>query len=155
MLTYGVVLLHDNARQYTAPHTWALIGHFIESLTTLLRALISLRRTTTCLPTWRTGWDHSVSAIMRSWWKVSKCDRAHMWQTWQAYKSYFPIQVSQFRHSRLHNSPRASYKTSTSTRTHERRQTNLTKQRNLDNNAIQGFSCASHCTSLLHTVNIL
>jgi hypothetical protein len=38
--------------------------------TTLLTALISLRTTTTCSATWRTGSDHSVLTILRSWWKV-------------------------------------------------------------------------------------
>jgi transposase len=28
MLTYGVVLLHDNAHLHTAAHTWALLEHF-------------------------------------------------------------------------------------------------------------------------------
>jgi hypothetical protein len=37
-------------------------------LTTLLTALISLRATNTHLPIWKTGWDHSTSEIMRSWW---------------------------------------------------------------------------------------
>jgi hypothetical protein len=36
-------------------------------------ALISLQATTTYLPTWSTGWDHSVSTAMKSWWKESKC----------------------------------------------------------------------------------
>jgi hypothetical protein len=34
--------------------------------------------TTTCLPTWRNGWDHSASTM--SSWKVSKCGWAHRQQ---------------------------------------------------------------------------
>jgi hypothetical protein len=68
MLAYGVVLLHDNARLPTAARTWAPVEHFIWELFdhTLLTALISLQATTTCLPTQRTGWGQSTSAIMRS-----------------------------------------------------------------------------------------
>jgi hypothetical protein len=36
-------------------------------LTTLLTAQISIQATTTCFPTWRTGCDHSTSAM--SWWR--------------------------------------------------------------------------------------
>jgi hypothetical protein len=62
MLTYGAVLLHDNARSCTAARTRALLEHFNwEFLITLLTALISLRATTACLSTWRTGCDHSTS----------------------------------------------------------------------------------------------
>jgi hypothetical protein len=62
------------------------------SLTTLLTALISLRATTACLPTWRAGCDLSASTLMRSWWKVSKHGWAHVRQTslTQAYKNVFP-----------------------------------------------------------------
>jgi hypothetical protein len=51
---------------------------------------------TTCLPTWRTGWDHSDSTIMRSWWKVSKRGWAHTQQTslTKAYKNVFPDMTS-------------------------------------------------------------
>jgi hypothetical protein len=80
MPTSGVMLLHDNARPRTAArteHSWSISTR--SCLTTLLMALILLWATTTCLPTWRTGWDHSTSAIM-SWWKVSKC----MWLSSQA-----------------------------------------------------------------------
>jgi hypothetical protein len=57
-------------------------------------ALISLWATTTNLPAWRTGWDHSASTIM-SWWNVLEHCWAHMWQTslTHAYKTYLPIQV--------------------------------------------------------------
>jgi hypothetical protein len=60
-------------------------------LTTLLTVLISLQVTTTCLPTRRTGCDHSASTIM-SWWEASKHCWAHKWQTSlkQAYKISFP-----------------------------------------------------------------
>jgi hypothetical protein len=59
-------------------------------LTTLLGALISLRATTTCLPTWSTGWDHSVSTVM-SWCKMSKLVSAHSrWTSLtQAYGNLF------------------------------------------------------------------
>jgi hypothetical protein len=44
MLTYGVVLLHDNARPHTAARTRALLEHFNwELFATLLTALTSLR----------------------------------------------------------------------------------------------------------------
>jgi hypothetical protein len=49
-------------------HCWSISTR--SCLTNLLTALISLRATTTCLPTWRTGWDHSPSTIMRSWERV-------------------------------------------------------------------------------------
>jgi hypothetical protein len=39
-------------------------------LTTHLTALISLGATIASLHTWRTGWDHSTSTVMSSWWKV-------------------------------------------------------------------------------------
>jgi hypothetical protein len=47
---------------------------------------------TTCLPAWRSGWDHSTSTRMRSWWNVSKHGWAHRQQTslTQAYKNLFP-----------------------------------------------------------------
>jgi hypothetical protein len=57
MLTYGVVLLHDNVRPHTAARIWALLEHFN-----------SLRATTTCLlvSPWRTSWDCSGSTVLRS-----------------------------------------------------------------------------------------
>jgi hypothetical protein len=88
-----IVLLHDNARPHTAARTRAVLENSTGScLTTLLTALISLQVTTNCLPTWRTGCDHNSSTIMRSWWKVSKRDWTHSWQTslTQAYKNLFP-----------------------------------------------------------------
>jgi hypothetical protein len=59
-------------------------------LTTLLTVLISLRMTAAYSPTW-TGYDHSASTIIRSWWKVSKCGWAHRRQTslTQTYKNLF------------------------------------------------------------------
>jgi hypothetical protein len=65
-------------------------------LTTLLTALISLQVTTTCLLTWRIGWDHSALTVVRGWWKVSKHDWAHRLQASliQAYKNVFPDNTS-------------------------------------------------------------
>jgi hypothetical protein len=97
MLTYGLVLLHGSARPHTARPTRALLEHFSwECLTTLLTALILLRATTTCLPAWRTSWNHSASTVMRSWGKVSKRGWAHRRQTslTQAYKNLFPDMTS-------------------------------------------------------------
>jgi hypothetical protein len=80
MLTSSVVLLHDNdvhIHLFTLKHCFSISTG--SCLTTLLSALISLWGTTTCLPTWITGWDHSASTIMRSSWKVSKYGWAHRW----------------------------------------------------------------------------
>jgi hypothetical protein len=65
-------------------------------LTAFLTSLISLRATATCFLTWRSGLDHSVSAVIRCWWKVSKCGWAHGQQTslTQAYKNLFPDMTS-------------------------------------------------------------
>jgi hypothetical protein len=55
-----------------------------------------IRVTTSCLPTWRTGWDHSASAIIRSWWEVwaeLTSDRI-LWH--RHTKTYSPTQVPQF-----------------------------------------------------------
>jgi hypothetical protein len=59
---------------------------------TLLKDLILLQATTTCLPTWRTGCDHGASTIMTSWQKEPKCGWAHRQQTslTEAYKNLFP-----------------------------------------------------------------
>jgi hypothetical protein len=97
MLTYGVVLLHDNPCSHTATRSRAQLEHFTGSyLTTLLITLISLRATTTGLPAWRSGCDDRASAIMRSWWKVSKRGWAHRRQTssTQAYKNLQPDTTS-------------------------------------------------------------
>jgi hypothetical protein len=50
-------------------------------LNSFLTTLIASQATTTCLPTWKTEWDHSASTIMRSWWTVSKRGWAHKKQT--------------------------------------------------------------------------
>jgi hypothetical protein len=78
----------------TLEHCWNISTG--SCLITLLWALISLRTAATCLPTWRTGCDHSPSTIMRSWWKVSKSGWAHMRQTslTQAYKNISPDTIS-------------------------------------------------------------
>lgn len=61
-----------------------------------LVALNSSQETTTCLHTWRTGLDFSASAIMRSWWKMSKHGWANRQQTslTQAYKILIPVTTS-------------------------------------------------------------
>jgi hypothetical protein len=87
------------ASTYSCSHG-ALLEHFNwVFLTTLLTALISVWATANCLPSWRTGWDHS-STIMRCWWNVSKHDLAHRQQTsltLRHTKTYSPIhQVPQF-----------------------------------------------------------
>jgi hypothetical protein len=68
-----------------AVHIWVqLLAHdhcysisIWSSLTIVLTTLTSLRATSTCLPTWRTGWGHSASTETRSFWKVSKRGSAH------------------------------------------------------------------------------
>jgi hypothetical protein len=93
MLTSGAVLLHDNARLYTAARIRALLKHFNWELLDhpSYSLALSLWVTIACLPIWRTGCDHSASAIMRSWWKGSKCGWTHRRQTslTQAYTSLF------------------------------------------------------------------
>jgi hypothetical protein len=89
MLTSDVVLLRDIARRRTVlplEHCCSISSG--SCLTTLLTALISLRATTSCLPTWRT-WDHSSLAITGSWWKVSKRGWGHRRETslTQAYET--------------------------------------------------------------------
>jgi hypothetical protein len=100
MLMSCVVLLFDNACLHTAAHTWAQLEHFNwELFDHPPTVLISLWKTTTCLPAWRTGWDHNALTIMRGWWKVSKRGWAHRWQTsfTQTYKNYSLIlQLPQF-----------------------------------------------------------
>jgi transposase len=69
MLTSGVVLFHDNERLHTAAHTWALLEHFNWELFNHPPYSPDFTPVTTiCFPTWRNGWDHSTSTIMRSWW---------------------------------------------------------------------------------------
>jgi hypothetical protein len=91
MVTFSVVLIHANARPHTAACPRALRISTTSWLTTFLTALISFRATITCLPTWRTGWDHSTWAIMRSWRKGSKRGWANRRQTFmaQTYKNSF------------------------------------------------------------------
>jgi hypothetical protein len=68
-------------------HCWSISTG--NCLTTLLRALILLRATNTCLPTRGTGWDYRTWKIM-SWWKVSKvAELTSGWVLWQAYKNLF------------------------------------------------------------------
>jgi hypothetical protein len=65
MLTSSVVLLHDNVclHKSTAARTPALLQHFNWQLFDfLLTALISLRATTSCLPTWRTDQDKCLNS---------------------------------------------------------------------------------------------
>jgi hypothetical protein len=79
-------------------HCWSiLIG---SCLTILNTVLILILATTTCLPNWRTRGNHSTSAIMRRWLKVSKHGWANRRQTslTHAYKTYSPLRdVPQFR----------------------------------------------------------
>jgi hypothetical protein len=72
------VLLHDNACPHISYSHWSTAGVIQLGVVwpPSVQLLISLRATTTCLPTWITVWDHSSSPIMRSWWKVSKHDWA-------------------------------------------------------------------------------
>jgi hypothetical protein len=65
-------------------------------LASLLTTLVLLWMTTICLPTWRSGCDHSASTIMRSWWKVSKHNWTHRQQNslTQAYIHLFPHMTS-------------------------------------------------------------
>jgi hypothetical protein len=67
MLTSSVVLLHGSKLLHNR------CSHSItgSSLSTLFKATILLRTTTTYFPTWRTGLDHSTSTIMRNSWKNS------------------------------------------------------------------------------------
>jgi hypothetical protein len=51
-------------------------------LTTFLTILILLRVTTICLPTWRTGCDHSASTITRSWGTGMELSSQKTWLLW-------------------------------------------------------------------------
>jgi hypothetical protein len=86
--------MHIRMQLLALEHSWRISAG--SCLTTLLTALISLRATTTCLPTWRTGWNHSASATMRNWCKVSKLGWARWQQTslTQMYKNLFPDMIS-------------------------------------------------------------
>jgi hypothetical protein len=97
MLTSGIVLFLDNAHLHTAAHTRVLQKHFNwELFDHPPYSPDTLRVTITCLPTWKTGWNHSTSTIMRSWWKVSKRGWAHRRQTslTEAHKNLFPDMTS-------------------------------------------------------------
>jgi hypothetical protein len=97
MLTSGVVFLHDNARPHTAARTRTLLEHFNWELFDRRPYSPDLAPSDyhlfICL---RTGWDHSVSKIMRSWWKVSKRHSAHRRKIslTEAYKNLFPETAS-------------------------------------------------------------
>jgi hypothetical protein len=79
-----------NIRLLALEHCWNFSTG--SCLTTLLTALISLRATTICLPNWRFGGDQRTSAVMRSWWKVSKCGSTRQRQIslTQGYKKRIP-----------------------------------------------------------------
>jgi hypothetical protein len=81
---------------YSRPQSSTAGAFQLGVVTTLLIALISRQATTTCSPTWRSGWDHSTSTIIRSWCKVSKRGWAHRRQTslTQAYKNLFPNTIA-------------------------------------------------------------
>jgi transposase len=67
MLISDLMLLHDNARPHarTAARTRALLEHFNWELFDHPPYTSDLAPSyCTCLPTRRTGWDHSVSKIM-------------------------------------------------------------------------------------------
>jgi hypothetical protein len=66
ILTYSIVLVHDNALLHAAARTRALLDHFNWELFDHHPYSPDLRATVTCLPTRRTGWDHIASTIMRS-----------------------------------------------------------------------------------------
>jgi hypothetical protein len=82
------------ASTYICSHLSTAGAFQLGSASPLLTSLILFQVTTTCLlvPTWRSGWDHSASAMMKSWWKMSKCGQTCRWQTFltKAYKSLFP-----------------------------------------------------------------
>jgi hypothetical protein len=82
MLVSSIVLLHDNVHPHTATSTRAFQLGIVwpPSLEPWFQWV-----TTTCLPTERTGCDHSSFSIMR-WQKVSKHDCALT----QVYKNLFP-----------------------------------------------------------------
>lgn len=67
-------------------------------LTIIFKTLISLRATTTCLPTCSSGCDYRASTVM-SYWKFSKRGWAHWLETslTKADKTYSAIQMLQFR----------------------------------------------------------
>jgi hypothetical protein len=67
MLTCGIVLLHDNAHLHTAVCTWSLLQHFNWELFDRPPYSPDLAPSNYHLFTyWRTGWDQSISTIIRS-----------------------------------------------------------------------------------------
>jgi hypothetical protein len=100
MLASCAMLLHDNAcpETSTATHTWALLEDFNwELYDHFLYRPILPHTTTTCLTTWKTGWDQNSSTVM-SWWKVPKCGCAHRRHIsfTKAHKTCSLIQVPKF-----------------------------------------------------------
>jgi hypothetical protein len=86
--------IHIRAQLLALDHCWSISTG--SCLTTFLTALISLRATTVCLPTWRAGWDHSASTIKRRRWKLSErgwVRRRHIYLT-HTYKNLFPYTTS-------------------------------------------------------------
>jgi hypothetical protein len=81
--------MHVHVQMLALDYLWSISTE--NCLITLLTALLKLQATTTCLPTWSTGWHHSASPIM-SWWKVSKRGWAHRQRTslTQAWKNLYP-----------------------------------------------------------------
>jgi hypothetical protein len=97
MLTYSVVLLHDNGHLHTSACTRALLEHFNWELFDHVSYSPYLAPSNYHLfASWRTEWGHSTSAIMRSWWKVLKRGWTHRHQTslTQTYKNIFPNMTS-------------------------------------------------------------
>jgi histone-lysine N-methyltransferase SETMAR len=96
MLTYGIVLFHDNAWSHTTDCNWILLEHFNRELFNHPPYSPDLTPSDYHLFAYlKNLWDHSPSTIM-SWWKVSKHDWAHRQQTslTQAYKNLFPDKTS-------------------------------------------------------------
>jgi hypothetical protein len=99
LLTFSIVILHDNARARGAARTRTLLEHLNwELFDSSLTALLSLQRTAACLSTWRTGWDHRALTTMRSSWKVSKHGWDHRQQAslTQETKNLFPDMTSSY-----------------------------------------------------------
>jgi hypothetical protein len=88
-------LLCQTPGDYDDGEIGGMIGRGNQS-TRRTTAVISLRSTATCLPTWRTSCNHRTSTVMRSWLKVSKRGWAHRQQTslTQAHKVLFPHKTS-------------------------------------------------------------
>jgi hypothetical protein len=80
MLTFGVVLLHDNASPHTAVRTLALLEHFNWEFFEHRPCSPDRAPSDYHLFTW-SSFDHSASIIMKSWWKVSKRGWAHRRQS--------------------------------------------------------------------------